>query len=167
MLFEFSLLFLRIALLVGAFTLEGQGVEGILWFFFMEDVVLPVFPVGETLHVVARPDDRLLLVVVLLEFLKLGLDFMTLVGRLVLGVLVHGVGVDDFSFLLEVECLCSVVHAIRLLSAELEIFLVATEESLGVWVPHEFIGAPSLSLRLVTNSLKNIVGLDHSVEVAL
>ena len=60
---QFLLLLFREVLLVARLTFEWQRVVRVLGMLFVENVILPIFPVGEVLLITALSYDRFLLIV--------------------------------------------------------------------------------------------------------
>lgn len=157
-LFEFALLLLGEALFVVALSFKRQRVEWILWLLLVEDIALAVLPVRKALLVVAGAQDGFSLIDILVVLLQRWLHMVALINNLVCSVAVHFVWVDDLRFFLQVECLRCLDHKCAL-PVESEVLLVATQQSLRVWVPHKLICASSAALSFIAYSSQKAVRL--------
>lgn len=117
----------------------------------VEDVLGPILPVGESLHVGRLSKDGLALILERHENSLLGLNSMTLKGRASGGCQGHLVGVDNLSLFLEVKSV-TVFNHLSLLQLVFVLLLLNCAHSFRIRVSHKFIGAPSLSATGVSSN---------------
>ena len=117
----------------------------------VEDVLGPVLPVGESLHVGRLSKDWLAFILERPENSLLGLNSMTLKSSASGGRQGHLMRVDNLSLLLKVKSV-TVFNNLSLLQLVFILFLLNCAHSFRIRVSHKFIGAPSLSATGVSSN---------------
>ena len=98
MLFQFFLLFLIEVLFIIRFTFKWQWIERILRMFFMKYIILTIFPIGETLLIRWKSNNRLFIVTDLFKLLDSRTNFEIFKSISRSGFHVHLMRIDDFTF---------------------------------------------------------------------
>lgn len=84
-------------------ALEWQRIERVLRVLLVEYIPVSVPPVWKVLRIAAHSENGLLHVIGFGSFFDWRLDMVALKGDLMLRVAVHGMGINDFGLLLQVE----------------------------------------------------------------
>lgn len=155
---ELSHLPLGVVLFVGRVTREWKRIVWVLRMALMEDIVLSVVPVGEGCAVRTRLLDWLGRFLDLFLFGGDGFAFITSVFGFVRGDEVHPVRVNDLGLFLHIEGLFVALY-VGLGQLIVVVLSVIGEQSLGVRVAHEAIGAASHSRTLVPSRKSRVSSL--------
>jgi len=146
---KLSLLLLREWLLIWGLAFEWQRVVWVLRCFFMENIVLPISPVGKSFRVWGVAENRFIFVLSYSYFLLLWLCFVSLVIIFVGCARFNFVRVYNFWFFFKIESF-TLFHNNSVLKLIFEIFLVAWSHRLWVRIPNKFIGDSGFPTTLIS-----------------
>lgn len=146
---QLFLLFLCEVLFIARLSFKRKRVEGILRMFFMENIILAIFPIWEGLCICALSNYGFFLSVGSFGTPLLWLHFKVFICIVACSSSFHFMRVDNFRFFFQIECF-SFLENNSVTKLIFEILMVSGLQGLWVWISDKFIRAPCLATSLIS-----------------